>query len=97
ADTFDKFSDDAVIIFKKQTNGIHHGDIRVVEGDWHVAGSTGYALVVTGSGQTMPEAQREAYARIKNIILPNMFYRTDIGDRWTTDGDLLQSWGLLAS
>lgn len=98
ADTFDKFSDDAVIIFKKpQMNGVHHGDIRLVDGDWRVAGSTGYALVVTGSGPTMPDAQREVYGRIKNIILPNMFYRTDIGDRWAKDGDLLQSWGLLSS
>ena len=97
-DTFDKFSDDAVIMFKKpQLNGIHHCDIKLVDGDWHITGSSGYALVVTGSGPTMPDAQRQAYNRIDNIILPNMFYRTDIGDRWSKDGDLLHGWGLLAA
>ncbi|MCG3205133.1 MAG: Phosphoribosylamine--glycine ligase [Elusimicrobia bacterium] len=96
-DVFEKFSDDAVIIFKKQPlNGIHHCDVRLVDGDWRIAGSSGYVLVVTGSGATMSDAQKETYNRIKNIILPNMFYRTDIGNRWSRDGDLLQTWGLLA-
>jgi phosphoribosylamine--glycine ligase len=96
-DVFEKFSDDAVIIFKKQPlNGIHHCDVHVVDGDWRIAGSSGYVLVVTGSGPTMVDAQKETYNRIKNIILPNMFYRTDIGNRWSKDGDLLQTWGLLA-
>lgn len=96
-DVFEKFSDDAVIIFKKQPlNGTHHCDVKLVDGDWRIAGSSGYILVVTGSGPTMSDAQRETYNRIKNIILPNMFYRTDIGSRWSKDGDLLQTWGLLA-
>jgi phosphoribosylamine--glycine ligase len=97
-DTYEKLSDDAVIIFKKQPlNGIHHCDIKIVDGDWRVTGQSGYVLVVTGSGPTMPDAQREVYNRIKNIILPNMFYRTDIGNRWTKDGDLLHTWGYLSA
>jgi phosphoribosylamine--glycine ligase len=96
-DVFEKFSDDAVILFKKTPlNGIHHCDVHLEDGDWRIAGSSGYVLVVTGSGPTMVDAQREAYNRVKNIILPNMFYRTDIGNRWSKDGDLLQTWGLLA-
>ena len=87
----------AVVIFKKPVgSGIHHADIRLIEGDWRLAGTTGYALIVTGSGPTMNDASREAYARIKNIIIPNMFFRTDIGDRWHKDGDLLLTWGYLA-
>jgi phosphoribosylamine--glycine ligase len=96
-DVFEKFSDDAVIIFKKQPlTGIHPCDVKLVDGDWKIAGSSGYVMIVTGSGPTMVDAQREAYGRIKNIILPNMFYRTDIGSRWARDGDLLQTWGLLS-
>jgi phosphoribosylamine--glycine ligase len=94
---FRKYSEDAVIIFKKPAaEGVHPCDVKLVDGDWRLAGSTGYALVVTGSGSTMEDARREAYNRVKNILIPNMFYRTDIGERWTRDGDLLQSWGYLA-
>lgn len=97
-DVYEKFSDDATILFKKPVSeGFHHCDVKLVDGDWRIAGSSGYVMVVTGSGLTMVDAQREAYNRVKNIILPNMFYRTDIGNRWSRDGDLLQTWGLLAA
>ena len=52
--------------------------------------------MVTGSGPTMEDARKEAYNRVKNVIIPNMFYRTDIGERWQRDGDLLRTWGYLA-
>jgi phosphoribosylamine--glycine ligase len=97
-DVFEKFSNDAVIIFKKQPlAGVHHCDVRLEDGDWRIAGSSGYVMVVTGAGPTMADAQKEAYGRIKNIILPNMFYRTDIGSRWAKEGDLLHTWGMLSS
>ena len=96
-DTFKKFSEDAAVIFKKpMSEGIHPCDVRLVDDDWRLAGTSGYALVVTGSGSTMDDARREAYNRVKNIIIPNMFYRTDIGERWARDGDLLQTWGYLS-
>jgi phosphoribosylamine--glycine ligase len=96
-DSFKKFSEDAAVIFKKPMNeGIHPCDIRVVEGDWRLTGNSGYALVVSGSGSTMEDARREAYNRVRNIIIPNMFYRTDIGERWIRDGDLLQTWGYMS-
>ncbi len=92
-----RYSEDAVIIFKKaMMSGIHHGDVKLVNGDWRLAGSSGYALVVTGSGATVEEARRETYNRIKNIIIPNMFYRSDIGERWIRDADLLLTWGYLS-
>jgi len=44
----------------------------------------------------MKDAQRQAYARVKNILIPNMYYRDDIGDRWSEEGsDRLHSWGYL--
>ena len=96
-DSFKKFSEDAAVIFKKPMNeGIHPCDIRLVDGDWRLAGNSGYALVVSGSGSTMDDARREAYNRVRNIIIPNMFYRTDIGERWIRDGDLLQTWGYMS-
>lgn len=91
---FRRYSEDAVIVFKKPlSSGIHHGDVKLVGEDWRLAGTSGYALIVTGSGATVEEARKETYNRVKNIIIPNMFYRTDIGERWLRDSDLLQTWG----
>jgi len=96
SEAFHKFSEDAVVIFRKpMSEGIHPCDIRLVDGDWRLTGNSGYVMVVTGSGSTMDDARREAYNRVKNIIIPNMYYRTDIGERWHKDGDLLQTWGYL--
>ncbi len=93
---FRKYSEDATILWRREmTEGIHPGDVKIVDGDWRLTGSSGYALVVTGTANTMEDARREAYNRVRNVIIPNMFHRTDIGERWHRDGDLLQSWGLL--
>ncbi len=97
AQAFQKYSEDAPVVFKRPTTeGVHPADIKLVDGDWRLCGSSGYALVVTGAGSTMDDARREAYSRIRNLTIPNMFYRTDIGERWHRDGDLLQTWGILS-
>ena len=84
------------ILFKKDSmDGIHLGDVKFEDGSWRVAGSTGYDLIVTGSGTTMEDARKQAYSRIDNIILQNMFYRTDIGGTWSEDSDKLRTWGYL--
>jgi len=96
-DAFKKFSEDAVVLLKRPfPEGLHPCDVKFVEGEWLLTGNSGYALVVTGSGSTMEDARREAYNRVKNLHVPNMFYRTDIGERWHRDGDLLQTWGFLS-
>ncbi|HEV2389335.1 MAG TPA: phosphoribosylglycinamide synthetase C domain-containing protein [Nitrososphaerales archaeon] len=93
---FRKYSEDATILFRKQNlNGVHIGEVKLVDGDWHVAGRSGYALVVTGSGPSMQDAINSAYQAVKNVMIPNMFYRDDIGQRWFKDVDLLLSWGYL--
>ena len=51
--------------------------------------------VIVGTGTTVKQAQTQAYQRIKNIMIPNMYYRTDIGDRWVEDSDKLHNWGYL--
>ncbi|MBI5037541.1 MAG: phosphoribosylamine--glycine ligase [Candidatus Kerfeldbacteria bacterium] len=94
--TFDANSKGAVIVFTgKNTDGVHIEDVKLVNGEWIVTGSTGVALIVVGSGPTMRQAKDQAYNRIKNILIPNMYYRTDIGDRWNDDSDKLHSWGYL--
>ncbi len=87
---------DLSIIFKKNNiDGVHLGDTKITNGIWGVAGESGYVLVVTGSGITVDDARKQVYARLDNIMLQNMFYRTDIGLRWHEDSDKLQTWGYL--
>jgi phosphoribosylamine--glycine ligase len=94
--TFEANSKDRVIIFRKPNfEGIHIEDVRLVSGEWLITGHTGVVLVVTGQGISVKQAQQQAYQRVKNILIPNMYYRTDIGDRWFEDHDKLHSWGYL--
>jgi phosphoribosylamine---glycine ligase len=94
--TFQALSKNAVIAFRKGVpEEVHIEDVKLVNGQWLVAGTSGVALVVVGLGQTMRQAQLQAYGRIKNISIPNMYYRPDIGDRWTEDSDKLHIWGYL--
>ena len=94
--TFDSYSKDATIVFKKPNlDGVHIEDVKQVNNEWLVTGSAGVALVVAGTGATMREARAQAYRRIDNILIPNMYYRTDIGERWFEDSDKLHTWGYL--
>jgi phosphoribosylamine--glycine ligase len=44
----------------------------------------------------MQAAREQSYDRIDDIVMPNMYYRDDIGERWVDgDGDRLQAWGYL--
>ncbi|MGH9258431.1 MAG: phosphoribosylglycinamide synthetase C domain-containing protein [Acidimicrobiales bacterium] len=95
-ETFATSSKDAIIIFKKPArDGVHIEDVKSVDGEWLVTGTSGVVLIVVGLGPTMKQAQRQAYNRIENIMIPNMYYRKDVGDRWFEDFDRLHTWGYL--
>ena len=94
-ETFEVKSKDSIIFFKKPTEGVHIEDVKKINGDWLVTGTSGVVLIVCGTGQTMRQAQSQVYTRIKNILIPHMYYRTDIGDRWFDDSDKLHTWGYL--
>jgi phosphoribosylamine--glycine ligase len=94
--TFNLFSKDAVVVFKKNgKEGVHPMHLKKVNDEWLITGNTGIAVLVTGLGNTMKDAQKMMYNRISNVIINNAYYRTDIGDRWSEDSDKLWSWGLL--
>ncbi|WP_027126808.1 phosphoribosylamine--glycine ligase [Gelidibacter mesophilus] len=94
--TFELFSKDAVVVFKKDLKeGIHPMHLKKVNEEWLITGNTGIALLVTGTGITMRDAQKMMNNRIHSVIVNNGYYRTDIGDRWFEDSDRLWSWGLL--
>ncbi len=94
--TFNSVSKNAAILFKKGIpEEVHIDDVKQVNGQWYVAGTSGVVLVVCGLGSTMRQAQAQAYARIRNIMIPDMYYRDDIGERWFEDHDRLHTWGYL--
>ena len=95
--TFDSYSKDSVVVFKNgaSTAGIHIEDVKLVDNQWVLTGSAGVAVIAIGLGLTMKDAQKQVYARINNILIPNMYYRDDIGDRWYAEFDKLLAWGYL--
>jgi phosphoribosylamine--glycine ligase len=94
---FETSSKDAVILFKtKSREGFHLEDVKLVNGEWLVTGTSGVVLIVCGTGPSMRHAQKQAYNRVRNVMIPNMYYREDIGDRWIEeDSDRLHAWGYL--
>jgi phosphoribosylamine--glycine ligase len=95
--TFSANSKDRVIIFRKPNReGVHIEDVREVNGEWLITGHSGVVLIITGLGSSVKQAQAQAYQRVRNILIPNMYYRTDIGDRWFEDRDRLHTWGYLS-
>jgi phosphoribosylamine---glycine ligase len=95
-ETFNVKSKDSVITFKKEKHeGVHIEDVKIINGEWVITGTTGVVLIVCGSGQTMKQAKQMAYNRIKNINIPHMYYRDDIGESWFEDSDKLHAWGYL--
>lgn len=94
--TFESMSKGSVILFKTPSrDGVHIEEVKLVDGEWQIAGSSGVALVVCGTGPTMKQAQRQAYNRVRNVMIPYLYYRDDIGERWSEDSDRLHAWGYL--
>jgi phosphoribosylamine--glycine ligase len=96
-ETFESTSKDAVILFKTANrDGFHIEDVKLVNDEWLVTGTSGVVLIVCGVGPTMKQAQRQAYNRVRNVMIPHRYYREDIGDRWSEeDSDRLHAWGYL--
>ena len=94
--TFESTSKDSVVLFKTPNrDGIHIEEVKQVGEEWRVTGAYGMVLIVCGSGPTMKQAQRQAYNRVRNVMIPYMYYRDDIGERWAEDSDRLHAWGYL--
>lgn len=91
---FNCFAKNILINFRKPSlAGVHLEDVKLINKIW--MSSSALIFVITGKGKTMEKAKRETYKRVKNIIAPNLFYRTDISDRWKEDGKRLKEWGYI--
>lgn len=73
---------------------LHIGELALRDDTLIAAGSVGYAMVVTGAGATPAEARERAYGTARKVIIPNVRYRLDIGERFLReDAALLRKWG----
>ncbi len=60
----------------------HLVDVRRQDGQLFARQRTGNVMAVTGTGMTVEAAQAAARARAANVIVPNLRWRADIGDRF---------------
>jgi phosphoribosylamine--glycine ligase len=83
-------------ILKNLFKHIHFEGVKKDRDSYYVAGNSGYVLYVAAMGRTVLGARNTVYDIIKNISIPKMFYRTDIGLRFIKkDQRLLKKWGLI--
>jgi len=77
---------------------LHLGEVGLDGGGLVTSGVYGWTAVVTGTGPTVAAARSDACRRAGQVRVPNLRYRTDIGDRLIA-GDLRQlaDWGWLKS
>jgi phosphoribosylamine---glycine ligase len=77
----------------EKREGVFFVDVMRKGKKYHVASSC--PMVVAAKAKTVDEARAKAYSRIKNIVLENMYYRTDIASKWEAQSGLLSEWGYL--
>ncbi|HMP85083.1 MAG TPA: hypothetical protein PKE08_00235 [Candidatus Paceibacterota bacterium] len=62
----------------------------------YITGKYGYAMYVTGIDETISVARKKVYDLTKKIIIPKMFYRIDIGEKFDRENiQKLKKWGWL--
>jgi phosphoribosylamine--glycine ligase len=99
-DRYDEISKGLPVLFRsppseEDLRNMHLSDIEMRDGQLLAGGELGALMIVTGRGETVEQAQARAYARCRNVVVPGLRYRTDIGDRFLRqDRALLRRWGL---
>jgi phosphoribosylamine--glycine ligase len=84
---------------EKDLKHLHFEEISVRKNkdkqkEYYISSKTGYVLTITGMGKTVAEAREKTYGVIDKIIIPKMFYRTDIGLKFIQeDQSKLKKWG----
>jgi phosphoribosylamine--glycine ligase len=66
---------------------MHYGEVGLEDGALVTSGTAGWTMVVTGVGPTIVTAREKALALARRVLVPNLRYRCDIGER-LINGDL---------
>ena len=75
----------------------HLVDVRRADGQLLAHRRSGHVMIVTGVGATVAAAQQAARARARNVVVPELRWRGDIGERFLSgDGARLRALGWLA-
>lgn len=73
---------------------LHYGEVGLDAGALVTSGLYGWTMVVTGVGPTIASAKDEAYRLADRVLVPNLRYRRDIGDRLMAgDYARVEQWG----
>jgi phosphoribosylamine--glycine ligase len=100
-DGYERLSRGAPILFKpglshEDHEHLHYAEVRLEEGQLVTAGSIGYIMVATGLGREVEEARSAAYGLVEQVVIPNMRYRRDIGEKFLSrDRDEMRRLGWL--
>lgn len=93
--------DDPPVLFHHPPEGEEAAQYRCVDvrqdgGQLFVHRRSGHAMIVTGTGPSVQAAQEAARARARNVIVPELRWRGDIGDRYLMgEADRLRALGWL--
>ena len=77
---------------------LHFAEVALQDGQLVTSGASGYLGVATGVGATPSKANAQALRVAQGVVVPNLRYRRDIGERLQRGGDWarLQRLGWLA-
>lgn len=98
---YERLSKHAPIFFRgglcaQERERLYYGEVAMRGEQLVTSGSLGYVAVATGCGEDVPAAQGAAYAMARKLVVPNLRYRIDIGQRFVEhDAQALREWGLL--
>jgi phosphoribosylamine---glycine ligase len=82
-------------LLKQDLNHIHfEGVMKKKNGEFCICDNIGYALHVSGMDKTVAKTRDKVYSIIQNIVIPKMYYRTDIGLKFIKEDERkLREWG----
>jgi phosphoribosylamine--glycine ligase len=76
----------------------HHVDVRMEDGLLLARRRSGHISIVTGTGPTVADTREAAARRARNVVVPELRWRADIGERFLAgEGARLASLGWLGA